>query len=175
MDLDRGTLARIDRRVGSGLGRDEVYRTLRVSATDATWSTWKRYCDSAGVSMGRAVMELIGNELRSVIAESTDDGGPVFSGLVEERLESRVAQIEVRQRAIEEAEKRLGGWAKRLGTQEGELRTLERQIRAQAIQAVRATEAVNKVGRIERCPCNSGLKYKHCHGLPGRHRNTIPR
>jgi uncharacterized protein YecA (UPF0149 family) len=23
-----------------------------------------------------------------------------------------------------------------------------------------------KTGRNERCPCGSGLKYKHCHGLP---------
>ena len=109
MDLDRGTLARIDRRVGSGLGRDEVYRTLRVSATDATWSTWKRYCDSAGVPMGRAVMELISNELRSVIAESTGDGGPVFAGLVEERLEAREVKIEAGERAVGDAEERLGG------------------------------------------------------------------
>jgi uncharacterized protein YecA (UPF0149 family) len=25
-----------------------------------------------------------------------------------------------------------------------------------------------KVGRNDRCPCGSGLKYKHCHGLGGR-------
>ena len=25
-----------------------------------------------------------------------------------------------------------------------------------------------KVGRNERCPCGSGLKYKHCHGGPLR-------
>ena len=134
MDLDRGTLARIDRRVGSDLGHDKTYRTLRVSATDAIWSTWKRYCDSAGVSMGRAVMELISNELRSVIAEPTGDSGPVFSGLTEERLEARKAKIEARERAVDEAEERLGGWATRLGAQERELRTLERTIRAQTMQ-----------------------------------------
>lgn len=175
MDLDRGTLARIDRRVVSALGRDEVYRTVRVSATDATWSTWKRYCDAAGISMGRAVMELIGNELRSVIAESTRDVGPVFSGLAEERLEAREAQIEAREGAVGDAEARLGGWAKRLGTQERELRTFERQVRAQTMQAACPAEAASKVGRNEQCPCNSGLKYKHCHGLPGRQRNTNPR
>ena len=51
MDLDRGMLARIDRRLLAGLGDDEVYRTLRVPATGAKWSTWKRYCDSVGVSL----------------------------------------------------------------------------------------------------------------------------
>lgn len=175
MDLDRGTLARIDRRVGSGLGRDEVYRTLRVSATDATWSIWKRYCDAAGVSMGRAVMELIGNELRSVIAAPAGDGGPVLSGLVEERLELREAKIEACERAVAQAEARLGDWAKRLGVREGELRALERQIRAKTMQAVRPAEAIHKVGRNERCPCDSGLKYKRCHGLSARHGSTIPR
>jgi uncharacterized protein YecA (UPF0149 family) len=34
--------------------------------------------------------------------------------------------------------------------------------------AAQAEEAKAKVGRNERCPCGSGLKYKHCHGLPGR-------
>ncbi len=29
-------------------------------------------------------------------------------------------------------------------------------------------EGETKVGRNERCPCGSGLKYKHCHGLSGR-------
>ena len=175
MGLDRGTLARIDRRVGSGLGHDEVYRTVRVSATEAAWSTWKRYCDAAGISMGRAVMGLIGDELKSVVAESAGEGGPVFSGLAAQRLASREAQVEARERAVGEAEERLGSWAKRLGVWEGELRALERQVRAQVIQAVRSAEAVNKVGRNERCPCHSGLKYKHCHGLPGRQASSIPR
>jgi SEC-C motif len=168
MELDRGTLARIDRRVGSGLGHDEVYRTVRVSATDATWSTWKRYCDAAGISMGRAIMELIGNELRSVVAEPAGDCGPVFSGLAARSLESREAQIEARECAVDEAEEWLGHWAMRLGVRKGVLRTLERQVRGQAIQTVRRAEVVNKVGRNERCPCDSGLKYKHCHGLLGR-------
>ena len=48
MDMDRGTLARIDRRLLAGLGDDEAYRTLRVPAIAAKWSTWKRYCDSVG-------------------------------------------------------------------------------------------------------------------------------
>lgn len=164
MDLDRGTLARIDRRVVSSLGHDEVYRTVRVSATDATWSTWKRYCDAAGISMGRAIMGLIGNELKSVVAEPTGESGPVFSGLTVQPLESWEAQVEAGERAFGEAEQRLGGWARRLGVREGELRSLERQIRAQANQAVRPAEAVGKVGRNERCPCKSGLVYKRCHG-----------
>ncbi len=119
MDLHRGMLARIDRKVVSGLGHDEVYRTVRVSATEAIWSAWKRYCDAAGISMGRAIMELIGNELRSVIAESIGDDGPVLAGLIEQRLLSREAQLAARERAVDE---RLSEWTKRLRARDGEVR-----------------------------------------------------
>ncbi len=66
MDLDRGELARIDRKLLAGLGRDETYRMVRVPVPPAKWSTWKRYCDSAGISMGRAIVALIDRELASV-------------------------------------------------------------------------------------------------------------
>lgn len=56
MDLNRGTLAKIDRKVLSALGRDETYQMVRVPVTEAKWSTWKRYCDAAGISMGRAIV-----------------------------------------------------------------------------------------------------------------------
>jgi hypothetical protein len=151
MDLDRGTLVRIDRKVVAGLGHEEVYRTVRVSATEATWSTWKRYCDAAGISMGRAIMELISYELRTVIAEPVGDGGPVFAGLSEQRLLSREAQVVARERAVDEAEERLRA-------REGELRRLERQVRGGSAQVVRPAEPRSKVGRNERCPCQSGLK-----------------
>ncbi|MBT8164820.1 MAG: SEC-C domain-containing protein [Acidimicrobiia bacterium] len=34
--------------------------------------------------------------------------------------------------------------------------------------SARPAEIRPKFGRNERCPCESGLKYKYCHGLPGR-------
>jgi hypothetical protein len=168
MDLDRGTLARIDRRVVAGLGHDEVYRTVRVAATEATWLTWKRYCDAAGISMGRAIMELIGNELHSVVAEPIGDGSPVFAGLTEQRLMSRETQIVARECAVEAAEKRQRERTKWLRNREGELRRLGRQLRDASARVVVPSEPRRKVGRNERCPCQSGVKYKHCHGLAGR-------
>jgi hypothetical protein len=42
MDLDRGTLARIDRRMLSGLGHAESWQMLRVPVSEAMWSTWRR-------------------------------------------------------------------------------------------------------------------------------------
>ncbi len=167
MDLDRGTLARIDRKVVAGLGHDEAYRTVRVSATEAIWSTWKRYCDAAGISMGRAIMVLIHNELRTVIDGPTGSDGVVYAELTEERLRSREAQITTRERAVESAEKRLSLRTKWLRDREGELRRLEHQLRDASAHVVLPTRPHNKVGRNERCPCQSGLKYKHCHGLTG--------
>ena len=70
MDLDRGVLARIDRNLLAGLGQDETYRMVRVPATAAKWATWKRYCDSAGISMGRAIAALIDHELASALGDS---------------------------------------------------------------------------------------------------------
>ena len=62
MDLARGTLARIDRKLLAGLGQDENFQMVRVPVTAAKWSTWKRYCDAVGVSMGRAVAVLMDRE-----------------------------------------------------------------------------------------------------------------
>ena len=78
MDLDRGVLARIDRNLLAGLGQDETYRMVRVPATAAKWATWKRYCDSAGISMGRAIVALINRELASVV-EAAGDDSPVLA------------------------------------------------------------------------------------------------
>ena len=116
MDLDRGVLARMDRKLLAGLGQDETFRMVRVPAAPAKWSTWKRYCDSAGISMGRTIGALIKRELVAVFSESAGDS-PLPASKAEEELASR--------------------------------------------------EAAN-----ERCPCGSGLKYKHRHGLPGRHSGT---
>src|SRR5210317_1407403 len=101
MGMDRGTLARIDRRLLAGLGDDEVYRTLRVPATGAKWLTWKRYCDSVGVSMGRAVTMLIDRELVGVFGGVTGDEEPVFAQRVAEELAIREAKIAIREREVD--------------------------------------------------------------------------
>ena len=82
MDLERGALARLDRKLLAGLGQDETFRMVRVLVTAAKWSTWKRYCDSAGISMGRAIVTLIDRELASVFGDHTSDQPPVFAGRV---------------------------------------------------------------------------------------------
>ena len=39
MDLERGVLARIDRKLLAGFGQDETYRMVRVPVTASKWST----------------------------------------------------------------------------------------------------------------------------------------
>ena len=127
MDLDRGTLARIDRKMLAGLGSDEAYRTLRVPAIAAKWSTWKRYCDSAGVSMGRAVTMLIDRELISVFGDVTGDEPPVFAQRATEQLSIREAKIAAREREVDTDEKRMREWSKRLRRREEELEAREQR------------------------------------------------
>jgi hypothetical protein len=168
MDLDRGMLARIDRKLLSSLGHEESFRMVRVPATEAKWSTWKRYSDAAGISMGRAIMVLIDRELVCVFGDSTGEATPVFAERAEELLEVREAQVAVLEGDLEVAEERLRGWTKRLRLWEGELEAQEQRVQLASNLAAQPREASAKVGRNERCPCGSGLKYKHCHGLVGR-------
>ena len=151
-DLERGALARIDRKVLSGLGHEEVYQMVRVPVSAALWSTWRRYCEALGVSMGRAVSGLIAHELRNVVG-GTVEGEGRFTAELDGDLLQRAEALDARQLRLEE-------WEQRLEAADRRLRVMVRPIDA-AARGVR-------VGRNERCPCGSGIKYKHCHGGPLR-------
>ena len=168
MDLDRGVLARIDRKLLAGLGQNETYRMVRVPVTASTWSTWKRFCDSAGISMGRAIAAMIDRELVSVFGDRPNERSPFFAGEAEEELSRREAQVARRELDTMAAEERLRTWNEHLRRWESELGAREQRAELIAKMSARSREAPTKVGRNERCPCGSGLKYKHCHGLPGR-------
>ena len=167
MDMDRGALARIDRKLLAGLGDDEALRTVRVHATAAKWSTWKRYCDSVGISMGRAVTVLIDRELLSAFGDVTGDELPVFAQRATEQLAMREAKIAARERKVDTDEVRLREWSEQLRRCEDELEAREQRADAVSKFASRASPARVKIGRNERCPCGSGFKYKHCHGQAG--------
>ncbi len=168
MDIDRGTLARIDRKLLAGLSDDEAYRTVRVPATGAKWSTWKRYCDSVGISMGRAVTMLIDRELIGVFGDAAGDESPVFAQRATEELANRVAKIEAREREVDTNEVRIREWSERLRRWEDELEVREQRTESMSKLTSHHSTSRSKIGRNERCPCGSGLKYKHCHGLAGR-------
>lgn len=164
MDLDRGTLARIDRKLLAGLGQDETFQMVRVPVTAAKWATWKRYCDAAGISMGRVIMALIDHELVSVFGKSTEDAVPMLAGRAEEQLGAREARIDVRERAVREAEEHIRRQDERLRFWENQLEAREQRAELATKLASHPTKANVKVGRNEQCPCGSGSKYKWCHG-----------
>lgn len=164
MALDKGTLARIDRRVFAELGYATATQAVKVPLSDAGWSTWRRYCQALGLTMGEGIAGLITHELLTSVSELGADGDPVFAGQAEERLAARELLIVSRERDIEEVEERLRSWAVRLRSREAELRERERRILAASKPVGEPGAAGRKVGRNERCPCGSGIKYKRCHG-----------
>jgi len=146
MDLDRGTLAKIDRKVLSGLGHDERYQIVRVPISEAAWSTWRRYCGAVGISMGRAIASLMEHELGSVVEEL--DGEPLFLAQLKSRAAKRGAALDARERQLYAREQQLGA----------------RQHQSTVVPVGSASHVV-KVGRNDPCPCGSDLKYKRCHGV----------
>ena len=174
MELDRSVLARIDRRLLSGLGGDETWRTVRVPATAAMWSTWKRYCDAAGLSMGRAIAMLIGHELAGVVDNTDREDAPIFATRAYEELAKWEAEIARREQTLEAGQDRLRAWDEHLRRRAGDLDARERQAELAATLSARSEQPQGKVGRNEPCPCGSGRKYKRCHGSPTRQRQDGP-
>ena len=147
MALDRGVLARIDRRVLSKLDHRKGTQLVKVPVSDAVWSTWRRYCDVAGVSMGGAIGMLIEHELSTVDDPDLDQSVALLDRLRTER-ERTLAQRE----AEVDAERR------RLRHRESQLETRAARQRSSAMPGSA------KPGRNDPCPCGSGRKYKGCHG-----------
>ena len=155
--LDRGRLAKIDQRVFAELDHTGGVQMVKVPASDAVWSTWRRYCEAMGLSMGAAVARLIVGELETAVdAEGTT--ATELADQIAQAAEERSLRLDARQRDLE-------AQAEGLRRKEERLRTWERTLRTP--QAVENRDNV-KMGRNERCPCGSGLKYKHCHGGPLR-------
>jgi hypothetical protein len=152
MALDRGTLARIDRRVFTELDHSDGVQVVKVPVSDAVWSTWRRYCDVLELTMGQAVAAVISHELGSVAGDVAENG--LFD--LERASQERMDQLAARERELDDR-------AAQLRRVEDLLR--EREIRlGRQSAAVSGAQAVVKVGRNEPCPCGSGLKYKRCHG-----------
>ena len=174
MELDRGVLVRVDRRLLAGLGQDETWRMVRVPTTSAMWSTWKRYCETAGVSMGRAVAILVGHELAGMVDDTSQPGVPVISDRAGEELARRKAEITRREEELQLVEDRLRAWGDHLRRRERNLEARERRAPAPAGSPIPPERSWGRVGRNEPCPCGSGRKHKRCHGAPTRQRRGGP-
>ena len=162
MALDRGTLSRIDRRVLAELTHTGGVQAVKVPVSDAVWSTWRRYCEAIGLSMGEGVAGLIVHELETDVGDD-GDMSDVFAGQVARQADERASRLDARERELDTR-------VEQLRDKEVHLAAWEHRIRTQRMSGapVRAVTKM-RVGRNERCPCGSGMKYKHCHGLAGRH------
>jgi hypothetical protein len=159
MALDRGTLSRIDRRVFAELAHTGGSQAVKVPVSDAVWSTWRRYCAAIGLSMGEGVAGLIAHELETVVGDA-GDVSDVFAEQVARQAGERASRLDARERELDTR-------AEQLRDKEAHLAAWEHRIRTRRMSGA-PDRAVTKVGRNERCPCGSGRKYKHCHGLAGR-------
>jgi uncharacterized protein YecA (UPF0149 family) len=127
-------------------------QVVKVPVSNAVWSTWRRYCDVLGVTMGQAVACLISHELATVIDEASE---AVFD--LQRASQERADRLNGRERELEDR-------AEQLRRVEALLRERETRLRRRSAAASGARTAM-KVGRNEPCPCGSGFKYKRCHGL----------
>jgi len=168
MGLDRGVLARVDRRLLAGLGGDETWRMVRIPTTPAMWATWRRYCETAGMSMGRAIAMLIGHELARVVDDTDPKGPPVAHARAGEELAGREAEVTRREQELQAVEARLRGWEADLHRRERAVDARERRAASTAVAPALPEQSWGRVGRNEPCPCGSGRKYKRCHGAPTR-------
>lgn len=152
MTLNRGTLAKVDARLRSEMEHDEQIHLVKVPVSEAVWSTWRRYCDGAGVSMGRGLAILMHQELASV---------------VDENLEGLGDMLAAREAAIVSREGELAQAAEDVRVREVEVGLRERRLadhQDSTPNAPLADWARPTPGRNDKCWCRSGKKYKFCHG-----------
>ncbi len=150
MTVDRRLLANVDRRLLSEMDHSDGVQLVKVLVSDAVWSTWRRYCDAVGVSMGRGLAFLLKHELAAVVGEDLDR--------LADMLEQREADVAAREAAVAEAERAL---AKR----EAEVAKQERRLLAarEPAPARPRPRKPPKLGRNDPCWCGSGKKFKVCH------------
>jgi hypothetical protein len=151
MTLNRQTLAKIDKRILSQLDHDEGVQLVKVPVSDAVWSTWRRYCEAAGIPMGRALAIFLHQELASVVNEDLDRTGTL--------LAERETHVAAGEAALAERERLLV-------TREKAVAFREQSFAAQAAKASGHPFLVPapKLGRNEPCWCGSQKKFKYCHG-----------
>ncbi|MCZ7532367.1 MAG: SEC-C metal-binding domain-containing protein [Acidimicrobiia bacterium] len=152
MTLSRGTLAKVDAKLRSELGHDEEIRLVKVPASEAVWSTWRRYCDAVGVPMGRGLAILMHRELASAVDEDLE-------GLAE-RLSEREARIVALENGLSEAQESVRVREVEVGVRERRLAEHQEKTPYAPLEKW----IPPKRGRNEECWCESGKKFKNCHG-----------
>lgn len=152
MTLSRGTLAKVDAKLRSELGHDEEIHLVKVPASEAVWSTWRRYCDAVGVPMGRGLAILMHQELASTVDED-------LKGLAE-RLSEREARIVALENGLTKAQESVRVREVEVGVRERRLAEHQEKTPHAPLEKW----IPPKKGRNEKCWCESGKKFKNCHG-----------
>ena len=149
MTVNRRILAKVDRRLLAELDHDAGTQLVKVPVSDAVWSTWRRYCEAVGVSMGRGLAVLLHRELASVV-EVDLEGLALTLAEREVSIASREAELDDRERVLVDREREVAVSEYRL---------------AETIRRLEAdpTWRPPKRGRNEQCWCGSGKKFKTCH------------
>jgi peptidoglycan hydrolase CwlO-like protein len=179
MTVDRRILTKVDRRLLSELDHGEGVQLVKVPVSEAVWSTWRRYCDAVGVSMGRGLAALLHQELASVVDEDLEG---LASALSERQLsiasreselsehEAKLSRMEkdlgARESSVSQAEEQLGIRKEELDQREANVAAVEKTIAAQLVvdsSRSPASKSRPKRGRNDPCWCGSGKKYKNCH------------
>ena len=149
MTLNRQTLAKIDKEILSQMDHGEGVQLVKVPVSEAVWSTWRRYCESVGMPMGRALAVLLHQELAS---------------LVDEDLDRIATMLGEREALVAAGEAAVAGREREVATREKALAMREQRLAQTKPKAAPLTVSVAELGRNDLCPCGSGLKYKRCHG-----------
>jgi hypothetical protein len=152
MTLNRQTLAKIDKRILSQLDHEEGVQLVKVPVSVAVWSTWRRYCDAAGIPMGRALAILLHRELASVVDGDLDGVGSLL-GERETQVAAGEAALTERERDLDTRERAVAFGEQRLGAQAAKAPVIQTPL-----------TPMPKLGRNEPCWCGSAKKFKYCHG-----------
>jgi len=164
MTMDRGTLARVDRRILSRLASEGGPQMVKVPVSDAAWDVWRRYCRLAGVTMGEGLAVLLACELTTEVGEEAPLDGVLGDQIAVHAAGLRETVAELK-RSLNEAQERLAQRDQQVRSLRQQLRTTQQQL---ATEADHPAPAFQRVGRNDRCPCGSGLKYKFCHAIRDR-------
>jgi len=169
MALDRGTLAKIDRRIFAELGHDGGTQVVKVPLSDTVWSTWWRYCQAIGLTMGEAIAGLVNHELSTVVGEADGASASLYAGCAGERTAAREAELTERERDLAATEKRLHDWSERLHIREREFHVRVQRFEQEASRPRRPStgrSVVTSVAPAARASSTSTATA--CQAGPGR-------
>lgn len=172
MDLSRQILRNVDDRLRSELDQEKGEWMVKVPVSGATRDVWRRYCETVGVHMGEGLALLLHQELASIADVDLEAIRERFIKR-EADLEARTAElsgreqeVEHREREVEIKERMLASREQRLNVMEQALKTRRKDLELMASRSSSSgatVRATRKLGRNERCWCESGKKYKNCH------------